>query len=78
VFGSELTKELTGRSDIKPGVEGLFNTVIREIDYEVARILGLESLVELVRAIVLEIARRRLSRAGEAKREVVKESEELL
>jgi len=77
VFGSELTKELTGRSDIRPGVEGLFNTVIREIDYEVARILGLESLVELVRAIVLEIARR-LSKAGEAKREVVKGSEELL
>ena len=78
MFGSELTKELTGRSDIRPGVEGLFNTVIREIDHEVARILGLESLVEPVRAIVLEIARRRLSRAGEAKREVVKGSEELL
>jgi type I restriction-modification system DNA methylase subunit len=78
VFGSELAKELTGRSDVKPGVEGLFNTVIREIDHEVARILGLENLVELVRAVVLEMVRRRLSRAGEAKREAVKGTEELL
>ena len=78
VFGSELAKELTGRSDVKPGVEGLFNTVIREIDHEVARILGLENLVEPVRAVVLEMARRRLSRAGEAKREAVKGTEELL
>ncbi len=78
VFGSELAKELTGRSDVKPGVEGLFNTVIREIDHEVARILGLENLVEPVRAVVLEMARRRQSRAGEAKREAVKGTEEIL
>jgi len=78
VFGSELAKELTGSSNVKPGVEGLFNTVIREIDYEVARVLGLENLVEPVRAMVLEMARRRLSRAGEAKREAVKGTEELL
>jgi type I restriction-modification system DNA methylase subunit len=78
VFGSELAKELTGRSNVKPEVEGLFNTVIREIDHEVARILGLENLVEPVRAVVLEMARRRLSRAGEAKREAVKGTEELL
>ncbi|MFP3320822.1 MAG: N-6 DNA methylase, partial [Acidilobus sp.] len=77
IFGSELAKELTGRSNVKPGVEGLFNTVIREIDYEVARVLGLENLVEPVRAMVLEMARRRLSRAGEAKREAVKGTEEL-
>ncbi|MCQ4448958.1 MAG: SAM-dependent methyltransferase, partial [Sulfolobales archaeon] len=77
VFGSELTKKLTDRSNVKPGVEGLFNTVIREIDYEVARVLGLENLVEPVRAMVLEMARRRLSRAGEAKREAVKGTEEL-
>ncbi|MCQ4450395.1 MAG: N-6 DNA methylase [Sulfolobales archaeon] len=78
VFGSELAKELTGSSNVKPGVEGLFNTVIREIDYEVARVLGLENLVEPVRAMVLEMARRRLSRAGEAKREAVKGTEESL
>ncbi|MCQ4448685.1 MAG: N-6 DNA methylase [Sulfolobales archaeon] len=78
VFGSELAKELTGSSNVKPGVEGLFNTVIREIDYEVARVLGLENLVEPVRAMVLEMARRRLSRASEAKREAVKGTEELL
>ena len=78
VFGSELANELTGgSSNVKPGVEGLFNTVIREIDYEVARVLGLENLVEPVRTMVLEMARRRLSRAGEAKPEAVKGTEEL-
>jgi hypothetical protein len=78
VFGSELARELTGGSGIKPGMEGLFSTLIREIDYEVARILGLEDLVETVRTMVLELARRRLSRAGEAKREAVKGSEGLV
>ncbi len=78
VFGSELARDLTGRSDIKPGVEGLFSTVIREIDYEVAKVLGLEGLVETARTTVLELARRRLSRAGEAKREAVKGSEGLV
>ena len=78
MFGSELAKELTGSSSVKPGVEGLFNTVIREIDYEVARVLGLENLVEPVRAMVLEMAKRRLSRASEAKREAVKGTEELI
>ncbi|MCQ4448725.1 MAG: N-6 DNA methylase [Sulfolobales archaeon] len=80
VFGSELAKELPSKSNVnvKPGVEGLFNTVIREIDYEVARVLGLENLVEQVRAMVLEMARRRLSRASEAKPEAVKGTEEVL
>jgi hypothetical protein len=71
VFGSELAEELTGRSDVRPDVEGLFNTVIREIDYEVARVLGLENLVEPVRAVVLEMVRRRLSRTCEARREAI-------
>jgi type I restriction-modification system DNA methylase subunit len=78
VFGSKLAEELTGRGNVRPGVEGLFNTVIREIDYEVARVLGFENLVEPVRAMVLEMVRRRLSRAGEAKREAVKGTEELV
>ena len=77
VFGSELAKELTGRGDVKPGVPGLFNTVIKEIDYEVARVLGLEHLVETVRALVIDLARRRLSRAGEARREAIKGMERL-
>ena len=78
MFGSDLAKKLTGKSNVKPGVEGLFNTVIREIDYEVAGVLGLENLVEPVRAMVLEMANRRLSRAGEAKPEAMKGTEELL
>jgi hypothetical protein len=77
VFGSELAKELTSKSDIRVGIQGLFNTVIKEIDYEIARILGLEHLVEILRALVLELIRRRLSRAREARREAVRGSEEL-
>jgi type I restriction-modification system DNA methylase subunit len=77
VFGSELAKELTGKSDIRVSIQGLFNTVIKEIDYEIARILGLEHLVEILRTLVLELVRRRLSRAGEARREAVRGSEEL-
>jgi type I restriction-modification system DNA methylase subunit len=78
VFGSELATELTGRNDIKKNVNGLFNTVIKEIDYEIARILGLENLVENIRTLVLDMTKRRLSRAKEAKREAIKGSEELI
>jgi len=74
IFGTELAKELTGR-EVKEGVTGLFKTVIKEIDYEVARILGLEDAVEAVRALVVAMARRRLSRAGEARSDVLKSSE---
>jgi hypothetical protein len=51
--------------------------VIREIDYEIVRILGLEHLVEPIRALVLEMARRRLARAQEARREAILEGEGL-
>jgi hypothetical protein len=71
VYGSELTKELTGRTNVRPGIQGLFYTVIWEVDYEVARILGLESLVEPIRTLVLAMARRRLMRAQEARREAI-------
>jgi len=77
VFGSELAKELTGRSDVREGITGLFNTVIKDIDHEVGRILGLENIVESARAMVLEMARRRLSRAGEARRGAIRGSEEI-
>jgi type I restriction-modification system DNA methylase subunit len=76
VFGSETAKELTSRSDIKSGVDGLFNTIIKEIDHEISRILGIEDLVENIRAIVLDLVERRLCRAEEAKRETIKGSEE--
>jgi len=75
VFGSELAKELTGRGAGR-GMQGLFNTVIKEIDYEVAKILGLEDVVEYVRALVLDLIKRRVSRAGEAKPGALKGSEE--
>jgi len=76
VFGSELAGELAGR-EVRPGVEGLFNTVIKEIDYEVARILGFEDpLVEAARSLVLDMARRRLARAGEARPSAIRGSEE--
>jgi len=75
VFGSELARELTGRGAGR-GVQGLFNTAIREIDYEVARVLGLEDAVEYARALVLDLAKRRLGRAGEARPEVLRGSAE--
>jgi len=71
VYGSELAEELTGRTDVRSSIQGFFNTVIREIDYEVARILGLEHLVEPVRVLVLAMARRRLARAQGARREAI-------
>ncbi len=77
VFGSELARELTGRGDVKEGVVGLFNTVVKEIDQEIAKLLGVEHLVETIRSLVLEMARRRLSRAEEARREAIRGSEEL-
>ena len=77
IFGSELAKELTNK-DVKPGIKGLWNTVIREIDYEVARILGFEEIAEPLRTILLELIRRRLARAGKARPETLKGTEELL
>lgn len=77
VFGSELAKDLTGRENIKEGVSGLFNTVIKEIDEKIGEILQMEALVEPVRAMVVELARRRLSRATEAKPGALRGSEEL-
>jgi len=74
IFGSELAEELTGR-EVKPNVEGLWNTVIKEIDYEVARILVLEEIVEPLRTVVLELIRRRLTRGGKAKPEALKGTE---
>jgi len=76
VFGSELAEELTGK-DVRPDVKGLFNTVLKDIDYEVARILGLEDLVEAVRLLVLDMVRRRLARAGEAEPSALRGSEEV-
>jgi type I restriction-modification system DNA methylase subunit len=78
VFGSELAKDLTGREDVQEGIQGLFNTVIKKIDEKVAAILEAEALVEPVRALVVELARRRLARAAEAKPGALKGSEELL
>jgi hypothetical protein len=49
VFGSELAKGMPGVGDVRPGIKGLFNIVIREIDYEVARVLRLEGLAEAVK-----------------------------
>lgn len=77
IYGSELAKELTGR-DVKEGVKGLFNTIVREIDYEIGGIMGLSGAeVEAVRSLVIDHARRRLSRAREPKPGALKGSEEL-
>jgi len=66
IFGSDLCREIT-RRESKKIVIGLWNTVIKEIDHEVAKILGLEHVVEAIRSLLLELVKRRLARAGEAK-----------
>ncbi|MEM4570801.1 MAG: N-6 DNA methylase, partial [Desulfurococcaceae archaeon] len=72
VFGSELAAEITGRS-IEKKVDGLFNTVIKEIDYEIGKILGFSTeMVDAVRSLIVDMARRRLARAHEAKPEAIK------
>jgi type I restriction-modification system DNA methylase subunit len=78
VFGSDLARELTGRGDIESGIQGIFNTVVKEIDEKIASILEVEALVEPVRTMIVELARRRLSRAMEARLDALKGSEELL
>jgi hypothetical protein len=78
VFGSDLARELTGREDVKGGVQGIFNTVVKEIDERIAEILEVEALVEPIRTMVVELTRRRLSRAMEARPDVLKGSEEPL
>jgi hypothetical protein len=77
VFGSELAKELTGR-EIKEEKDGLFNTVIKEIDFRIAEILNIpQNVVDVVRNLVLQLIMRRLSRV-EAKPEALKGSEEFI
>jgi type I restriction-modification system DNA methylase subunit len=78
VFGSDLAGELTGKEDIKGGVQGIFNTVVKEIDEKIAEVLEVEALVEPIRTMIVELAKRRLSRAMEARPDVLKGSEEPL
>jgi hypothetical protein len=40
---------MPGVGDVRPGIKGSFNIVIREIEYEVARVLRLEGLAEAVK-----------------------------
>jgi len=75
IYGSELARELTGK-EVKAGIQGLFTTVIRDIDYEIAKILGLEDMVEVVRSLVLDMVKRRLVRAREARPSALRGSEE--
>ncbi len=71
IVGSKLAKELTGK-EAKEGIEGLFNTVIKEIDYEIARILDLEDLVEIIRSTVIDLMKRRLARSKKARPEAIR------
>jgi type I restriction-modification system DNA methylase subunit len=75
VYGSDLAMELTGRTNIKSNTQGLFNTIIKEIDYEVAKILKLDLDVEDIRTLVLTLIARRLSRAQKAKNETITSEE---
>ena len=74
LLGPGLARELTGR-EASAGVAGLFDTVIRDIDYSVAEILGLEALVDNVRTLLINLLKRRLSRAREARPAAIRGSE---
>ena len=66
-----------GGADSKENADILFNSVIKEIDYTVANILGVSEIVaEGVRTMVRLMMERRLARAKEAKREAIKGAEE--
>jgi type I restriction-modification system DNA methylase subunit len=67
-----------GGQDVKENVERLYDTVIKKIDYTIAELLGIGELeAEVVRTMVKVIMERRLSRAAEARRDVIKgESED--
>ena len=60
IYGDRFKNKLLGGGS--EGSEGLFDTVISEIDSEVASILGLDGLEVEVREAVLRMASRRLAR----------------
>lgn len=75
VFGSELATEITGKK-AKEGIDGLFNTVIKEIDYRIGEILGFSKEdVDILRGLVVYMIKRRVARAGKAKPEALKGEE---
>jgi type I restriction-modification system DNA methylase subunit len=66
-----------GGQDVKENALKLYDTIIKQIDYTVAEILGIGDLVaEEVRTMVKIMMERRLARAAEAKREAIKGTEE--
>ena len=59
-----------GGTDSRENAEALFNSVIKEIDYAIAEILGVSKMkVEELRTIMKLMMERRLARAEEARRE---------
>ena len=78
VFGSELARDLMGGEGVESRIQGVFDTIIKEIDEAIAGILQVEALVEPIRAMIVELARRRLSRALGPRSEAIKGSEEPL
>jgi hypothetical protein len=66
-----------GGQDVKENAMKLYDTIIKQIDYTVAEILGIGELVaEGVRTMVKIMMERRLARAGEARREAIRGTEE--
>lgn len=66
-----------GGADSRENAEALFDSVIKEIDYAIAEILGVSKMkVEELRTMIKLMMERRLARAGEARREAIKGSEE--
>jgi len=66
-----------GGQDVKENAMKLYDTIIKEIDYTIAEILGLEELTaEGMRTMVKMMLERRLARAEEARREAIRGVEE--
>jgi len=66
-----------GGQDVKENAMKLYDTIIKEIDYTIADILGLgEPTAEGMRTMVKMMLERRLARAGEARIEAIRGVEE--
>ena len=73
----ELRARELGGADRRESIMELWDTVIAEIDYKVAEILGLpEALADMARQLAKSMMERRLARAGEARPGALRGAEE--
>ncbi|MEM3714562.1 MAG: hypothetical protein QXF82_06410, partial [Nitrososphaeria archaeon] len=71
IFGTELASTITGKK-YDGNEEGLFNTVIKEIDYKIGEILGFDKEeVDRIRDLTLKMIRRRVLRYNSKEPELI-------